>query len=142
MPDEKQPSIEVLADRMNNVTATLGEIKTLLVEQGRTIQEIPVLKFQLQQHDEQLARAFKSLKDLHEANDENNSTIEHSKGMLKAVSYVLGVACTIAISLAGWAYNQLDGLKSTDRDLTLRIASMEVRSVEAEKINQKGWVRK
>lgn len=139
----EQPPIAVLIDRMNTMKDGIAEIKNILIEQNRVLQEVPILKVKLDQHDEQIERAFKAISDNRRTTETNTNAITHSKGALKIVTAITGFIATAALTLAGWAYNQLDTLKATDSALMLRISSLEVRSTaEAEKINQRGWVRK
>lgn len=146
---ENQPSIETLAVQMKYVAETLTDIKALLNSHAQTMSRIPVIEAKLETHSDQIGRAFSSIKGTSDRVDKASTEISHAKGMFKVVSAILTFVSGAAISIAAWSYNQLDTLKSTDRDLLLRISSLEIRSNEAEKryaneaerFSKQGWIR-
>lgn len=143
MPDnDDQISVAVLIERVTALVNGLQNMERNISEQAKVTAEIPIMKRDMKEFDEQIDRAFTSIKAVNTLSQSNSNAIETGRTMMKFVGAIASSAFVVALSVVGWSWNQLDALHKTDNDFNIRLTTMEVRSVEADKLQQQGWVRK
>ena len=142
MPENDEISVAVLIERVTQLVNGLQSMERNLSEQSKVTAEIPVMKRDMKEFDEQINRAFSSIKAVNAVSVANSGAIETGRTVMKFVGALASSAFVVALSAVGWSWNQLDALHKTDNDLNIRLTTMEVRSVEADKLQSQGWVRK
>lgn len=140
--NKSEITIAIIGERVLQIADDIQWIKQTMNDQSKTISEIPVIRRDIKQHDEQLERAFRAIKANSEATISNTQAIVAAKTIWRIVGAISVFGAASAVSLAGWSYNQLDQLHRIESEMSLRLNTLEVKSAEADKFQQQGFVRK
>lgn len=138
-------SNEVLFERMETLIKSVDSLRNDFKEANAVVQKIPVIEEKLNNLDGKMTRCFKAVAESEIKIEGNSNSIIAGRTASRILAGASTMAFGVLISFSSWAWGQLTALQHNDNTILMRLNSLEIKAIEAEKnadkLTKNGWVR-